>query len=80
MIAKSLRSGEIWFCNVTRTIDSVMTKEPLFTVPVGTTLDESREILHRHKVEKLLVVDKDYRLKGKAVATIIGGEVVYNEL
>jgi IMP dehydrogenase len=47
-----------------RPIDEVMTKAPLYTVPVGTTLDEAREILHRHKVEKLLVVDKDYRLKG----------------
>jgi len=47
-----------------RPIDEVMTKAPLFTVAVGTTLDEAREILHRHKVEKLLVVDKDYRLKG----------------
>src|SRR5687768_6280979 len=47
-----------------RPIDEVMTKAPLFTVPVGTTLDEAREILHQHKVEKLLVVDKDYRLKG----------------
>jgi len=33
-------------------------------VPVGTTLDESREILHKHKVEKLLVVDHDFRLRG----------------
>jgi IMP dehydrogenase len=47
-----------------RPIDDVMTKAPLYTVPVGTTLDEAREILHEHKVEKLLVVDKDYRLKG----------------
>jgi IMP dehydrogenase len=47
-----------------RPIEEVMTKAPLFTVAVGTTLDEAREILHRHKVEKLLVVDKDYRLKG----------------
>ena len=47
-----------------RPIDEVMTKAPLFTVAVGTTLDEAREILHQHKVEKLLVVDKDYRLKG----------------
>src|SRR5262245_19272459 len=46
-----------------RPIDEVMTKAPLFTVPVGTTLDEAREILHQHKVEKLLVVDKDYRLQ-----------------
>src|SRR4051812_25967835 len=50
--------------NVNRPIDDVMTKEPLFTVPVGTTLDEAREFLHRHKVEKLLVVDRDFRLKG----------------
>src|SRR5678809_1514240 len=45
--------------NVNRPIADVMTKDPLYTVPVGTTLDEAREILHRHKVEKLLVVDSD---------------------
>src|SRR6187431_1763267 len=50
--------------NVHRPIEEVMTKSPLFTVPVGTTLDEARSILHQHKVEKLLVVDKDFRLKG----------------
>src|SRR5207249_9648529 len=50
--------------NVTRAISDVMTRENLITVPVGTTLDNAREILHQHKVEKLLVVDRDYRLKG----------------
>src|SRR5215472_3799619 len=50
--------------NVNRPIADIMTREPLFTVPVGTTLDAAREELHRHKVEKLLVVDKDFRLKG----------------
>src|SRR5690349_15238469 len=50
--------------NVKRPIAEVMTRDPLFTVPVGTTLDEAREILHQHKVEKLLVVDHEYRLKG----------------
>jgi IMP dehydrogenase len=50
--------------NVNRPIEEVMTKDPLFTVPVGTTLDEARSFLHQHKVEKLLVVDKDFRLKG----------------
>src|ERR1700686_2181278 len=50
--------------NVNRPIEDVMTREPLFTVPVGTTLDAAREILHQHKVEKLLVVDREYRLKG----------------
>jgi IMP dehydrogenase len=41
-----------------------MTKEKLITVPVGTTLDEARAILHQHRVEKLLVVDESYALKG----------------
>jgi IMP dehydrogenase len=41
-----------------------MTREHLVTVPVGTTLDEARAILHRHKVEKLLVVDQEFMLKG----------------
>ncbi|MGE3277209.1 MAG: IMP dehydrogenase [Vicinamibacterales bacterium] len=50
--------------NINRSVAEVMTREELITVPVGTTLDEAREILHRHKVEKLLVVDADYRLKG----------------
>ena len=50
--------------NVHRPISEVMTKDPLFTVPVGTTLDEARAFLHQHKVEKLLVVDRDFRLKG----------------
>jgi IMP dehydrogenase len=45
-------------------ISEVMTKENLITVPVGTTLSEARSILQRHRVEKLLVVDDDYRLKG----------------
>src|SRR5437588_1263667 len=50
--------------NVDRPISDIMTREPLFTVPVGTTLDAARDILHRHKVEKLLVVDDQHRLKG----------------
>src|SRR5215210_3621274 len=50
--------------NVERPISEVMTHDDLITVPVGTTLDAAREILHKHKVEKLLVVDRDFRLKG----------------
>ncbi|HEY8549495.1 MAG TPA: IMP dehydrogenase [Vicinamibacterales bacterium] len=50
--------------NVERPIADIMTRENLITVPVGTTLDEAQDILHRHKVEKLLVVDQDFRLKG----------------
>jgi IMP dehydrogenase/GMP reductase len=47
-----------------RPIAEIMTREDLITVPVGTTLDQAQDILHTHKVEKLLVVDHEYRLKG----------------
>ncbi|MBK9241417.1 MAG: IMP dehydrogenase [Acidobacteria bacterium] len=47
-----------------RPISAIMTTENLITVPVGTHLDTAREMFHHHKVEKLLVVDADYRLKG----------------
>src|SRR5262250_2295069 len=63
--------------NVNRPIADVMTREPLYTVPVGTTLDAAREILHQHKVEKLLVVDRDYRLKGLITVKDIQKAVKY---
>src|SRR5499427_5486426 len=45
-------------------IQNVMTKDHLITVPVGTTLEDAEKILHEHRVEKLLVVDDKYNLKG----------------
>ena len=45
-------------------VKEVMTSENLVTVPVGTTLNEAKEILQKNKIEKLLVVDKDNKLKG----------------
>ena len=45
-------------------ISEVMTKEDLITVAVGTTLEEAEKILHKHRVEKLLVVDDNFTLKG----------------
>jgi IMP dehydrogenase len=63
--------------SVTRPISDVMTRENLITVPVGTTLDAAREILHKHKVEKLLVVDADYRLKGLITVKDIQKAVKY---
>jgi len=45
-------------------ISTVMTKDHLITVPVGTTLEESKEILHKNRIEKLLVVDDHNNLKG----------------
>src|SRR5437588_1902505 len=63
--------------NVNRPISEVMTRENLITVPVGTTLDAAREILHRHKVEKLLVVDRDFRLKGLITVKDIQKQIKY---
>jgi IMP dehydrogenase len=63
--------------NQNRSIADVMTKDPLYTVGVGTTLDEAREILHHHKVEKLLVVDRDFRLKGLITVKDIQKAVKY---
>ena len=45
-------------------ISTVMTKDHLITVPVGTTLEASKEILHKNRIEKLLVVDDHNNLKG----------------
>jgi IMP dehydrogenase len=45
-------------------IGDVMTKQNLITVPVGTTLEQAEQILHQHRVEKLLVVNDQYELKG----------------
>jgi IMP dehydrogenase len=45
-------------------VGDVMTKEKLITAPVGTSLEEAKEILHRHRIEKLPVVDQEFYLKG----------------
>src|ERR1700757_115690 len=50
--------------NLDQPVSAVMTKDNLVTVPVGTTLDEAERILQRHRIEKLLVVDGEFNLKG----------------
>src|SRR5271167_3134696 len=50
--------------NLEQPVSAVMTKDKLVTVPVGTTLEEAERLLQRHRIEKLLVVDSEYRLKG----------------
>lgn len=50
--------------DLSQPISDVMTSEELVTVPVGTTLDQAQEILHRHRIEKLPVVAEDGSLKG----------------
>jgi IMP dehydrogenase len=50
--------------NFYKKVSIVMTKEKLITASVGTTLDEAQKILHKYKIEKLPIVDKDNNLKG----------------
>ena len=45
-------------------VSEVMTNQPLVTVPVGTTLDQAKAVLQKHRIEKLLVVDGDKHIKG----------------
>lgn len=58
-------------------VEKVMTKENLITVPVGTTLEEAEKILHQHRVEKLLVVDQAYNLKGLITVKDIQKKIKY---
>lgn len=50
--------------DVDQPIAALMTKEHLITVPEGTKMDEAKELLHEHRIEKLLVVDEHFHLKG----------------
>jgi len=50
--------------NLERPVSEVMTKDNLVTVPEGISLEESKKLLHQHRIEKLLVVDKAGRLAG----------------
>ena len=58
-------------------IRSFMTSQNLVTVPVGTTLDQAKEILHRHKIEKLPVVDDHGYLKGLITVKDIQKKIQY---
>ena len=58
-------------------IREVMTKENLVTVPVGTTLEEAQRLLHKHRIEKLLVVDKNQNLKGLITVKDITKKIKY---
>ena len=58
-------------------IFDLMTKKNLITVPVGTTLEEAKRLLHQHKIEKLLVVDDHYHLKGLITVKDIQKNIKY---
>ncbi|MCX7913836.1 MAG: IMP dehydrogenase [Thermodesulfovibrionales bacterium] len=50
--------------NLDKRVGDVMTRERLITAPVGTTLEEAKELLHEYKIEKLPIVDDNFNLKG----------------
>jgi IMP dehydrogenase len=58
-------------------IREVMTKDDLVTVSVGTTLEEAQHLLHKHRIEKLLVVDKNQNLKGLITVKDITKRIKY---
>jgi IMP dehydrogenase len=58
-------------------LNEVMTKDELVTVPVGTTLEKAEETLHKHRIEKLLVVDKKGALKGLITIKDINKRIKY---
>jgi IMP dehydrogenase len=58
-------------------IANLMTSDGLVTVPVGTTLDEAREVLRTHRIEKLPVVDADGYLKGLITVKDIQKKIQY---
>jgi IMP dehydrogenase len=60
-----LTNRDLRFCTATdKPIQEFMTSTDLVTVPVGTTLEQAKELLHRHRIEKLPVVDGEFKLKG----------------
>jgi len=63
--------------NTEQLISDVMTSENLVTAPAGTTLDEASDILHKHKVEKLPVVDADGFLTGLITVKDIQKKIQY---
>ncbi len=63
--------------DLSRSVSELMTAENLITVPVGTTLERARDILRTHKIEKLLVVDGDFYLRGLITIKDIKKQIEY---
>lgn len=63
--------------NYDQPVENLMTKENLITAPMGTSLDEAKEILHKHKIEKLPIVDENYRLRGLITVKDIQKKTLY---
>jgi len=73
-----LTNRDLRFCTSTDLpVRSLMTATNLVTVPVGTTLEQAKELLHKHRIEKLPVVDRDYRVRGLITVKDIQKQIKY---
>ena len=63
--------------DLSQKIGDVMTRENLVTVPEGTDIEIAKDILHEHRIEKVLIVDDDYRLKGMITVKDIMKKIQY---
>ena len=73
-----LTNRDLRFCTASdQPIRALMTAEGLVTVPEGTTLEEAKELLHRHRIEKLPVVDERFHLRGLITVKDIQKQIRY---
>ena len=73
-----LTNRDLRFCTaMDQPVAALMTKNDLVTVPVGTTLEQAKELLHRHRIEKLPVVDEEFRLRGLITVKDIQKQIKY---
>lgn len=63
--------------NLNRRVGDLMTKDSLITAKIGTTLEEAKEIMHQHRIEKLPLVDENYTLKGLITIKDIQKRIAY---
>ncbi len=63
--------------NLKKPVSEVMTKMPLITAPIGTNLQTAREIMHKHRIEKLPIVDTNNKLKGLITIKDIEKRIAY---
>ncbi|MCP4568864.1 MAG: IMP dehydrogenase [FCB group bacterium] len=63
--------------DLSKTIREVMTKDPLVTVPEGTEMEEAEVLLHKNRIEKLLIVDDNYNLKGMITVKDIAKRILF---
>jgi IMP dehydrogenase len=73
-----LTNRDLRFCTTPdQPVKALMTDHGLVTVPEGTTLDEAKELLHRHRIEKLPVVDDNFHLRGLITVKDIQKQIRY---